>query len=498
MKLRSQWQHDVDDACAESISAGLEFSEAKREFQEAQAEVERAKLAVAEAERAGAAAEAAVKSAREAAAAAQAELRVSMDSEERTVARAALTAAVADLADTQQQLSATRSALSQAQRVLSDAKRRLSDAEQAVSNAQSKVDRSKARLKELMELARIARSKSEDANVPGGPTRFGDHFEVARETWTNERIFFTNLIEQLEGSLGSLASAVENANRLRTFTGIVGSLSAGLSALGFGGGSFLPGFNMPSFGGAGLGFPPSIGARALPGMFPVPFSGGISTSCGLCTSPFNLRTPVSFPAFSTPPLPPVPPGLNTQPLPCLSTPALGAPFLGTVVRATPDICTSVFGGEWPMPNLGTTAFSPPLSLGTSNLTPALGSSLSAIPPPLALGTAGPNLGGLSIDVPYYSEWSTPMIASSGGGNFEMAPLVSSWEGQSGDMGGVFKGAGNSHFTFAPDDGGWHVTTEVPGIPGGYSERLDISDFGGGFAMDGAGFGGFDGGCGLCS
>jgi hypothetical protein len=91
-----------------------------------------------------------------------------------------------------------------------------------------------------------------------------------------------------------------------------------------------------------------------------------------------------------------------------------------------------------------------------------------------------------------------MMASGGGSNFEIAPLVSSWEDRSGNMGGVFQGAGNSHFTFAPHDGGWHVTTEVPGIPGGYSERLDISDFGGGFAMDGAGFGGFGGGCGLCS
>ena len=403
-------------------------------------EVERAKLAVAEAEMAAEAAEASVKSAQDAVAAARAELRASMDSEERTVARAALTAAVADLADAQQQLSAARSALSQAQRELSDAKRRLSDAEQAVSNAQSKVDRSQARLEELMELARTARSKSENANILGGPARFVDHFEVARGTWDSERIFFTSLIEQLEGSLGSLASAVEKANRPRTSTGFGGTLRSGFSALGFGGGGFLPGFDMPFLGRAGLGFPPSIGAGALPGMFPVPFVGGISTSCGLCTSPFNLRTPVSFPAFSTPPLPTGSPGLSTQPLPRLSTPTLGAPFLVTAVRVTPDLCTPVVGGEWPMPNLGTTAFSPPLSLGTSNLTPTLGTSFSAIPPLPALGTAGTNLGGFSMDLPYSSEWSTPMIASGGGSNFEMAPLVSSWEGQSGDMGGVFKGS----------------------------------------------------------
>ncbi|PLX27846.1 hypothetical protein C0583_01255 [Candidatus Parcubacteria bacterium] len=59
-------------------------------------------------------------------------------------------------------------------------------------------------------------------------------------------------------------------------------------------------------------------------------------------------------------------------------------------------------------------------------------------------------------------------------NIEIAPLSNTFEG-----GAVFKGAGNSHFTFA--QGSFHETTSIPGIgkaegmDGGYSKRFDIDD-----------------------
>ena len=213
MRSRSEWQNDADHACAESAEAGTLYTASKRELLDAQSDVERATAAVASAEMAVVSAEAAVESARAAVSSAREELSAARDADERAAARAALSAAEADLSDARSQLMEARGALSAAQRELSNAERRLSDAERAVLDAQSKVDRAKGRIEELIDSARCARSSSEGADVPDGPARFADHFSAAREAWTSEREFFGTLIEQLQSSLTTLESAVEEANQ---------------------------------------------------------------------------------------------------------------------------------------------------------------------------------------------------------------------------------------------------------------------------------------------
>ena len=53
---------------------------------------------------------------------------------------------------------------------------------------------------------------------------------------------------------------------------------------------------------------------------------------------------------------------------------------------------------------------------------------------------------------------------------EVAPIVNNFDG-----GATFKGAGNSHFTFANES--FHETTEVPGLKQGIkiSTRFDINE-----------------------
>jgi hypothetical protein len=47
-------------------------------------------------------------------------------------------------------------------------------------------------------------------------------------------------------------------------------------------------------------------------------------------------------------------------------------------------------------------------------------------------------------------------------DIQLAPLVKTFD-HGGELEGVFKGAGNSHFTFARERGGFHETTEIPGL-----------------------------------
>ncbi|MEI8195053.1 MAG: hypothetical protein WCI73_04010 [Phycisphaerae bacterium] len=477
MRRVAEWQSDADNAAVEAADAARGYAQARKELAAAQDDVVRARDNLQSASRDLDSAKTTLQVAKAEFAAAKEELRrVNADRDaseaERVSARASVESAAAGVAEAERDLSECQRRFSDAEQRLREAERRESDTERQFAGAERTADHARDSLEELHSSAQVELDRAKAVRTSAGPDRFVPFFNQIRGIREDETRFFRGVVEQIEGAIADLASAVESANRhhsaARKISG--SSVSEGIGALGSAG--LLSPPPLPGVG--RLGEPSPLAPLPLVGMGVV----GDRRPLGFGTAPLSFGTPVSHLAFGTVPV------------------GLGYPQLVTLPGYTARLASpsSIDLSLWPRP-LG---FGTPPTISLQLSTPAGGWSDSALPSNLRLSSrALPNESPGGLTQPSNLDWSIPGLASpcvdipfahtsdrspAFNSNIEVAPIVSQWAG-----GAVFQGAGHSHFTFSTG-GGWHVTTE---LPGGYSERMDIKDFGFGdnFGnIDGASYG----------